>query len=677
MSGKVHFKFRSALSYDTVAFDGHFISVGELKRLIADKKGLGKDVSAELVLSEPRTNVEYTDDTQQVPQNTSVLVRRAPVARPRALQAAAAPLLRPAAVTPAQLDAIPGVQPSAAAAAQPSAPAAAPADVDEFGADPYTQQAQLLQQQYQDEDTRINAIVAGSESAWQQESMAAGGRGRGRGGRGGSMRPPKGARPPPGYVCRKCGSTEHYIYDCPTNNDPNWDGKRVYAPSGIPTTMLARTTEGGLLLPDGGVGTLAPNEAAWSQMVAMMPGQQQLPPPQRAAAATAIGAPQLTAAAGARPAPVAALPAPGDAGRAGAEAAALFDDDTDGPGAAPTAGMGNLKLAHGMSPGGGAAAAEQKQLIVRASTPDGGGGAATAATGAQEADDVMSYFPFLADIMPRGPMAFLIKAFSSDTPLTVAEFQSLQQEHDKGRQPDEETEGSRQQQQRSVRSSSRSRSREPARSKQHARGSRSPSVVHEPRSSRQQRGEYDDQEAAGPRCRSEERSHLDRQEGRQRRERRAADSTTGGRDEQRQSRTRRGEDPSRMQDSDADTDAAAGSKRHRAHADSAKGDHRCCQISSGAQGVMLPRCAAMAIADAHVSHCKRESAAASSRLEPLRHAPARRMHSACARNQVGLHVSLLAAAWHTLSLLRLVLYLMIMSYPLVTAACVVDIIICS
>jgi len=55
MSGIIHFKFKSSNSYDSVGFEGAFISVSELKVLIAEKKGLSKDATSELLLSDPRT----------------------------------------------------------------------------------------------------------------------------------------------------------------------------------------------------------------------------------------------------------------------------------------------------------------------------------------------------------------------------------------------------------------------------------------------------------------------------------------------------------------------------------------------------------------------------------------------------------------------------------------------
>ena len=40
--GVVHFKFRNALSYDSVSFDGHYVSAGELKRRL---RAAGVDAS--------------------------------------------------------------------------------------------------------------------------------------------------------------------------------------------------------------------------------------------------------------------------------------------------------------------------------------------------------------------------------------------------------------------------------------------------------------------------------------------------------------------------------------------------------------------------------------------------------------------------------------------------------
>lgn len=77
-----------------------------------------------------------------------------------------------------------------------------------------------------------------------------GGRGRGPGRSGFAPQAP----PRPGYECRRCGKSGHYIYNCPTNSDPNFDkGKGAgSAPlekvslesAGIPPLMLVNPSVG-------------------------------------------------------------------------------------------------------------------------------------------------------------------------------------------------------------------------------------------------------------------------------------------------------------------------------------------------------------------------------------------------------------------------------------------------
>ena len=77
---QVHFKFKSQVDYDSVAFDGPVVTVGELRALIAERTGMGPASAGELVLSDPRTGEEYRGGSALVPNAASVLVRRAPQA---------------------------------------------------------------------------------------------------------------------------------------------------------------------------------------------------------------------------------------------------------------------------------------------------------------------------------------------------------------------------------------------------------------------------------------------------------------------------------------------------------------------------------------------------------------------------------------------------------------------
>ncbi len=64
MTSIIYFKFRAMKAYESLMFDGHFLSVKELKQLIADKRGLVGGTAGELVLSEPPEGPELADDAQ-------------------------------------------------------------------------------------------------------------------------------------------------------------------------------------------------------------------------------------------------------------------------------------------------------------------------------------------------------------------------------------------------------------------------------------------------------------------------------------------------------------------------------------------------------------------------------------------------------------------------------------
>lgn len=51
----VHYKFKSALDYDTVTFDGLHISVGDLKSAISQQKRIGKTSDFDLQITNAQT----------------------------------------------------------------------------------------------------------------------------------------------------------------------------------------------------------------------------------------------------------------------------------------------------------------------------------------------------------------------------------------------------------------------------------------------------------------------------------------------------------------------------------------------------------------------------------------------------------------------------------------------
>ncbi len=52
----IHYKFKSAIDYDTITFDGLHISVQDLKKAIVQQKRLGKATDFDLMITNAQTN---------------------------------------------------------------------------------------------------------------------------------------------------------------------------------------------------------------------------------------------------------------------------------------------------------------------------------------------------------------------------------------------------------------------------------------------------------------------------------------------------------------------------------------------------------------------------------------------------------------------------------------------
>ncbi|PWA48808.1 hypothetical protein CTI12_AA487400 [Artemisia annua] len=52
----VYYKFKSAKDYDSIAIDGHFITVSNLKEKIYENKQLGRGTDYDLVVTNAQTN---------------------------------------------------------------------------------------------------------------------------------------------------------------------------------------------------------------------------------------------------------------------------------------------------------------------------------------------------------------------------------------------------------------------------------------------------------------------------------------------------------------------------------------------------------------------------------------------------------------------------------------------
>ncbi|KAL1565144.1 RING-type E3 ubiquitin transferase [Salvia divinorum] len=283
----VYYKFKSAKDYDSVAMDGHFISVGNLKEKIFELKHLG-GTDFDLIVTNAQTNEEYLDEGMLIPKNTSVLIRRVP-GRPRKPIVTAPVSEQEELNVDHNSEDVHAVKDSFAVADQSYVKYGEDLEWDEFGNDLYAmpetthvppsipvQDATFVSKE--DEENKIKALIDTPALDWQrQPSDAFSGRGFVRGGRmpGGRGGFGRGGfekkTPPQGYICHRCKVPGHFIQHCPTNGDPNFDIRRVKPATGIPKSMLVATPDGSYAMASGLAATLKPNEAAFEKEIEGMP----------------------------------------------------------------------------------------------------------------------------------------------------------------------------------------------------------------------------------------------------------------------------------------------------------------------------------------------------------------------------------------------------------------------
>ncbi|RMZ88028.1 hypothetical protein DV736_g4746, partial [Chaetothyriales sp. CBS 134916] len=173
----------------------------------------GDGTDFDLKIYKDNSDEEYTDDTEIIPKDSTVLARRLPASAPGKGRAAR------------YVSGKPPVSAKASAAAST------------------VRKNVLANMDNMTEQERLQAMFKLQDAQWQQtqENMShetrvplQGGKPMKRG------NIPEG-EPPHGYICYRCGKKGHWIQACPTNDDANYDNKnRIKRTTGIPRSMLKK-----------------------------------------------------------------------------------------------------------------------------------------------------------------------------------------------------------------------------------------------------------------------------------------------------------------------------------------------------------------------------------------------------------------------------------------------------
>ncbi|KAI1321798.1 E3 ubiquitin-protein ligase rbbp6 [Mortierella claussenii] len=299
---QVHYKFKSSKDYDSATFDGHSISVFDLKKEILIAKGLkGPD---DLQLTHAESGEEYYDDATLIPRNTSILVARVP-AKPgrggaqRYLEGAG-PVPRGGGMTRNVFE-----RPNQSSSHDPRG----------GGVKVYKNTTSLLEDgpsaptvdtSKMTEEERMKFVFEQEASYWDktQEGMASAPYrplskfpgpprnpppgGQKPGAPGAATRTPSQTGPyqqrqpmeqqqqhPPHntYVCHRCGKKgEHWIQFCPTNNDKSFEPMGIKKTTGIPRSFLKivegdgmQSKKGIMVTQDGNLVVATTNDYEWKK----------------------------------------------------------------------------------------------------------------------------------------------------------------------------------------------------------------------------------------------------------------------------------------------------------------------------------------------------------------------------------------------------------------------------
>lgn len=215
MSSVVYYKFFHQKNRSVIHFDGTAISVFDLKRQIIEDNqlGSGNDFNLRLYHSE-QPDVEYELDQDVIPRSSYVIARRSPATLKSGRFNNASRYVTG--------------KPRINRKVMSNAPLA------NTGATTNTT-SKPIDENISEED-RIKLMFENQSNAWAQTQDELAHH---------KMvyykhtpNTKQEDQPPPGYICYRCGKKDHWIKNCPTNNDPNFEGKKIMRTTGIPKSYL-------------------------------------------------------------------------------------------------------------------------------------------------------------------------------------------------------------------------------------------------------------------------------------------------------------------------------------------------------------------------------------------------------------------------------------------------------
>ncbi|KAK9461115.1 DWNN domain-containing protein [Lipomyces oligophaga] len=225
MSSSIYYKFLSQRDMMRINFDGTGISVFDLKREIILANKLGDGTDFDLILLNPDTKEIYEDDSEILPRSLTVVAKRSAPSR-----SGRGTAVRYVNAKGPSLGPMPGIGGRGRNdfARKPLAPVSIPT---------ITNGSNEL---VTEEDERISSMFEAQSENWlqTQESMANAAPVFSRTGNNPRQRPTPDYPPPATYVCHRCGQRGHWIQACPTNNDPQFEGRKVKPTTGIPKSFL-------------------------------------------------------------------------------------------------------------------------------------------------------------------------------------------------------------------------------------------------------------------------------------------------------------------------------------------------------------------------------------------------------------------------------------------------------